>query len=57
MSKEVREGPTPAGGILSEIYYFDSEMQSIDKGKAIYSIIRELDDNGNLILETRVNLK
>jgi hypothetical protein len=57
MSKEVLEGPTPAGGILSEIYYFDSEMQSIDKGKATYAITRELDSKGNLILETRANLK
>ena len=57
MSKEVLEKSTPAGGVVSEIYYFDDEMNPIDKSNATYAVIRELDDIGNLILETRANLK
>ena len=49
---EILEGPTPAGGVRSEIYYFDRSGNSVDKSKAVRVIIRELDKDGNLILET-----
>lgn len=57
MIYETQKGPTPAGGVASEIYYFDGEMNLVDKKRAFYAVIRELDAGGNLIQETRANLK
>ncbi|WP_371366283.1 hypothetical protein SRRS_07110 [Sporomusa rhizae] len=57
MMKEIHKGPTPSGGVSSEIYYFDSDMNPVDKKLASFAVIRELDKDGNLIQETRANLK
>jgi hypothetical protein len=54
--REVKEGPTPAGGVKAEIYYFDNNNKSVDKAGASRAIIRELDANGNLISETTANI-
>lgn len=35
----------------SEIYYFDDNDKMVDKEKATKAIIRELDENGNLVRE------
>ena len=46
------DGPTPNGGVYSEIYYFDSNGNPVDEEKAARCVIRECDKNGNLIHET-----
>lgn len=56
LDHESKDGPTPAGGVRSEIYYFDADDNCVDKSKAVKAIIRELDDKGNLIQETRANI-
>lgn len=35
----------------AEIYYFDDDGNAVDKEKATRAIIRELDENGELINE------
>ena len=37
--------------IKSEIYYFDEEGNNTDKEHAVSAIIRELDENGNVVRE------
>lgn len=54
---EFKDGITPSGGVRSEVYYFDINGQSVDKDQATVGIIREFDAEGNLIQETRANLK
>lgn len=53
---ESKTGPTPYGGVKSEIYYLDNQGNPIDKSKATTAIIRELDSKGNLIQETRAKM-
>lgn len=38
----------------SDIFYFDDEDKMVDKEKATHAIVREYDDNGNLVHETFV---
>jgi hypothetical protein len=52
MEKEVIEGPTPAGGVRSEIYYLDVTYISVDKAQARNIIIREIAADGSLLQET-----
>ncbi len=35
-----------------EIYYFDKDRNVVDKESAVEAVVRELDENGNLITET-----
>lgn len=41
----------------TEIYYFDSNGETTTKEKATEAIIRELDQDGNLIQETRGSIR
>jgi hypothetical protein len=50
--KEVIEGPTPAGGVRSEVYYFDENYISVDKSQARNIVIREIAADGTLLQET-----
>lgn len=43
---------TPCGGDYSEIFYFDNNGKPVDAKAATRFIIRECDDDGNLIKET-----
>lgn len=43
---------TPNGGAYSEIYYFDKDGNIVDASIAVRCVIRECDENGNLICET-----
>ena len=43
---------TPCGGDYSEIFYFDNNGKPVDAKDATRFIIRECDDDGNLIKET-----
>ena len=43
---------TPNGGAYSEIYYFDEKGNSADETEAVRCVIRECDENGDLISET-----
>lgn len=52
LTKETSKHKTPNGGEYSEIYYFDKNMKPIDKNKAVWCWIRELDKDKNLIFET-----
>ena len=42
---------TPGGGVMAEIYYFDEKGDPTPKLLATRVIIRELDENGNLVQE------
>lgn len=45
--------PTPAGGAYSEIWYFDSNENVVDKENAVTFIVRECAEDGTLIRSTR----
>ncbi|MBS3948404.1 MAG: hypothetical protein KGZ57_08910 [Dethiobacter sp.] len=49
---EVYEGPTPAGGVRSDIVYMDDKGNVVDKARSTWAKIRELDQHGNVIMET-----
>ncbi len=52
------EGPTPNGGIYSEIYYFDEFDNTLENEEnAVSAIAREIDKNGKVIKETKFYLK
>lgn len=51
-TKETRAGPTPNGGVSSEIVYLDSRDNVVDKEEATQVWIRELDAQGELVYET-----
>lgn len=42
--------------IRSEIFYFDENGKSVDKVHAVKAIVREYDENGELINETFANI-
>ena len=52
ITKEIHEGSTPNGGVLSEIYYLNKERQPVAREEAELAIVRELDEDGNLVFET-----
>ena len=52
MEKELIEGKTPNGGVKAEIYYMNDNEEMVDKKKATRVVIRELDENNNLIFES-----
>lgn len=54
-SKEVREGKTPNGGVLTELYFFSEDMKPVEKKDARIIIIREVDKDGDLVFETQLN--
>ena len=43
---------TPCGGAYSEIYYLDDNHNVVDETVATKCVIRECDENGNLLQET-----
>ncbi len=43
---------TPCGGAYSEIYFFDENGNQVDEAIAARCVIRECDNNGNLLNET-----
>ena len=43
---------TPAGGVYSEIYYFDLDWNNVDEENASKCIIRECKSDGTLVKET-----
>lgn len=45
--------PTPSGGAYSEIWYFDSDDNVVDRKEAVTFIVRECDKDGTLIRSTR----
>lgn len=45
-------GPTPAGGVRSDIVYMDDQGNVVDKSKATRAVIREIDRNGKVLRET-----
>lgn len=51
-SIERRNGPTPNGGVASEIYYTNDEGELVDKEYATRAEIVELDAQGNRINST-----
>lgn len=56
MSKDVHHPKpgekTPGGGVVAELYYYDGDGNPTDKEHAERVVIRELDENGNLVSET-----
>ncbi len=57
ITKEIHEGSTPNGGVLSEIYYLNKERQPVAREEAELAIVRELDEDGNLVFETIASVK
>ncbi|MBA1336722.1 MAG: hypothetical protein HPY66_3157 [Firmicutes bacterium] len=57
ITKEIHKGSTPNGGVRSEIYYLNKEHQPVAKEKAELAIVRELDEDGNLVFETISSIK
>lgn len=51
-SSERREGPTPSGGVASEIYYLNDAGKSVDKSEATRAEIVEFDADGEVINRT-----
>jgi hypothetical protein len=43
---------TPAGGVYSEIYYFDLDWNNVDEENASKCIIRECKSDGTLVQGT-----
>lgn len=52
VDENMRVGPTPAGGVFSRIYFFDSAGNACDAEKAVRAIGVEFDRSGNRIKET-----
>lgn len=49
------EGPTPAGGAYSILYYMDDRGDRSDKKDAVLVEIVEYDESGNVIYRTYAN--
>lgn len=47
---------TPNGGVREEILFFNDKGEPVPKDEATIAIIREYDEKGNLIAETRGTL-
>jgi hypothetical protein len=56
ITKETKKHKTPNGGQYSEVYYFNNEMEPVDKSKATVIMVRELDKDKNLIFETQATI-
>lgn len=52
MKSEVVNGKTPNDGVETEIYYLNDKEELVGKYEATKVVVRELDQNGNLINET-----
>jgi hypothetical protein len=56
MSKDVHRpepgSTTPGGGVIAEVFYFDEHGCPTDRQHAVRVIVRELDEEGNLVCET-----
>jgi hypothetical protein len=48
-------GATSHGGAYAEIYYFDENGNFVDKSKAVKAVVRECDNNGEVISESWLN--
>lgn len=46
------DGPTPGGGVYSEIYYFDADGNTAEEDAAGKCVIRECGMDGEIISET-----
>lgn len=49
---ESRVHKTPAGGVRSEVFYYDDHWNPVDKEEATTVDIHEYDENGRLIQST-----
>lgn len=49
---ESRVHKTPAGGVRSEVFYYDDHWNPVDKDEATTVDIHEYDENGRLIQST-----
>ena len=49
---EKRKGPTPCGGAYSVAYYLDKNRNPVDRKNAVFVIVCEYDESGNLLFET-----
>lgn len=52
MTEESREGPTPAGGVRSTLYYQDDHGRPAEKAAATKALGVEYDAEGNAIRRT-----
>ena len=52
MSMRRADGPTPAGGDYSEIYFLDKDMNPVTEKQATHVVIRECKSDGTLVQET-----
>jgi hypothetical protein len=52
ITSERRDGPTPAGGAYSVMYYLDMQHNAVDKEAATVLRICEYDEQGKLLFET-----
>ena len=39
------------GRVKSEIFYFDDDHNPVPRDRATWAVVRELDENGNLLFE------
>jgi len=49
--KKFRNGIQQEHKRISEISYFDDQRNPVPRDKATWALVRELDENGNLLLE------
>lgn len=49
--KNIRHGISRQGERRSEIRYFDDEFNPVVRDRATWAVVRELDENGNLLFE------
>jgi hypothetical protein len=52
MASETSDGPTPNGGVSSEIIYSDDNGNPVEKAQATQAEIREYDAQGKVINRT-----
>jgi len=51
--KRVKPGSQTKKRTKSEIFYFDDLMNPVTRDRATWAVIRELDEDGNLIFEAQ----